>query len=403
LEFDARDSVGQTVATRVNVYVCSNTNVVEVDRVNGSIRDVSSDRILFTESNNLISKSRLTGTETVLVNRPDFSLDPVLDQAFLSPHGAIFSKAGELYEVRDGTNVDLGFKERPLIVKGNYAIWSAGMTLTLRDLLAGTDVVISDNRLSYDYDVTTNGDVVYSSGGAIFRYRSGISTLVGNGVLPLTDGVNVGYFKGDAFPWPDFTLVDGTNEIILGPRPNVDSSRALNAGWTAFTKPGTGGTTQAWTRSPSGVQSQRTFFGDLSDLILQGLAPNGDIMFIRQVPNRLYFVSGIAAPKDFGPWFFSIQPFWIDGNWYASMGGSLVRFTVSATAAISSPAMISAGQFSFHVIAGNGQQIITQRSSDFSNWVSVGTNYVTDAGSLDLTVPAAGNSTACFYRIVSVQ
>jgi hypothetical protein len=65
--------------------------------------------------------------------------------------------------------------------------------------------------------------------------------------------------------------------------------------------------------------------------------------------------------------------------------------------------MVPAGQFSFHVIAGIGQQIITQQSSDLVTWVSVSTNYVTGTSGLEVSVPAPGNSSKQFYRVVSVQ
>jgi len=422
LEFDAIDSVGHNVATQVNVFVCSNTNVFEVDRVSGTIRDVSPDRILSTlgdlyaSSNVLMIKSRSTGIETVLVDRPDLTWHPGSDQAFLTPHGAIFTSAQELYEASPGTIIDLGpCQQHSLAVKGNYAIWTTDTTLIRRDLLAGTNFLIYTNAAGSPAgsDVAANGDVVYSG---VYRYRSGITTLVGSGVFPLTDGVNVGYFQGSAYPFSGFALFDGTNETILSPQAwNSGSSPELASGWTAFTKPGTGGTTQAWTRSPSGVQSQRTLFGDPSEAVyLQGLASNGDIMFILQGLSalsigRLYFAPAWAAPQDlatpksFGNWAFNAQPFWLEGNWYASMGGSLVSFIVPATVAISSPAMAPTGQFSFHVIAGIGQQIITQQSSDLATWVSVSTNYVTGTSGLQVAVPATGNSSKQFYRVVSVQ
>jgi len=210
--------------------------------------------------------------------------------------------------------------------------------------------------------------------------------------------------------------LDGTNEIILGTAQYTYANPTLlTAGWTAFTKPGNGGTTQAWTRSPSGVQSQRTFFGDPSALVLQGLASNGDIMFVHQ--GRLYFAAALAGPEDlvdFGTWNFIeviylvptlvVQPFWLEGKWYASMVGSLVNIVVPRRAAIiSTPAMTPTGQFSFHVSAGNGQQIITQQSSDLATWVSVTTNYVTGTSGMQVAVPAPGNSSKQFYRIVSVQ
>ena len=225
--------------------------------------------------------------------------------------------------------IDLGPIYFNFKVKGNYAIWMAGtlpttpITLTLRDLLAGTNVVTITNANIYTYwnDVAANGDMVYwTYDDQLYRYRSGTSTQVGSGSYPITDGVNVLYVKNYVAPYQfgDFALFDGTNETILGPQPGLAVySRALSAGWTAFTKPGTG-QTQVWTRSPYGVQTQRTFFGSSSEVF--ALAPGGDLMINSGPPDwRLRFIPtgppSIDLPTDLGPWNLpSSLPFWSKGT-----------------------------------------------------------------------------------------
>jgi hypothetical protein len=133
------------------------------------------------------------------------------------------------------------------------------------------------------------------------------------------------------------SLVDGTNETILGPQVDVPvgDCLALNAGWTAFVKPGTTGQSQIWTRSPDGVQTQRTFFGFSSRPY--ALAPGGDIMVSGPLDNaRLYFIpnaSGPTLPTDLGPWNFPASPpFWSKGNWYAILGSPrCVRRSIHAS------------------------------------------------------------------------
>ena len=286
-----------------------------------------------------------------------------------------------------------------MVVKGNYAIWitatNSTITLILRDLLAGTNVVISTDAGNNNNDVAANGDVVYwSNDYKVYRYRNGIGTQVGSGIYPVTDGVNVGYFT--TYSPSDFALFDGTNETILGPRP-VDDIRAVSAGWTAYTKPGTG-QTQVWTRSPSGVQTQRTFFGFSS--YLEALGPSGDL--ITSSGSRLYFVPNGSPPIDLGPWSFAARPFWLQGNWYASMGASLVAFVVPSAPTISSFGWNTNGQFSFHIVAGLGQQVVTQDSTDLFNWTSLTTNFVTSTFGIDAAFPASGSNKK-FYRVISVH
>jgi hypothetical protein len=405
LEFDATDSAGQRSASSTFVYVVSNTNVVEIDRVSGTggwglpttILDVSTVAILFGDGTALKSKSRINGTEQVLMNNPNL----LVAQAFLTSHGAIFDAQNELYEVRDGTLIDLGACFENVVVKGNYAIWEtgivAGFALALRDLLSGTNVIVSsyDNYLSYD--VAANGDVVYSVvGPSSFRYRNGVTTTLGYGTDPITDGVNVGYNDGSL---SSFALLDGTNETILAPSTD---SRAVSGEWTAYIKPGTG-ENQVWTRSPSGVQTQRTFFGFSSDLY--GLAPDGDVMVISYpsaLPKRLSFIPSGSSPSDLGPWGFG-APFWIQGNWYASLGSSLVAFVVPSPPAISASGWNTNGQFSFHIAAGLGQQVVTQESNDLFNWTSLSTNFVSSTFGIDAAFPVDSGSKKKFYRVISVH
>ena len=395
LVFIATDSAGQKTYAAKGAYVIANTNVIEVDRVSGTILDVSESKILFTpepiSSNVLESKSRVTGLETILVNDPGI----FISGAALAPSGAIFVGSGELYEVRDGTLIDLGAYGANLVVKGNYAIWITGMaqtTLMLRDLLAGTNVVISTNAVNTGNDVAANGDVVYGSNDyKMYRYRNGISTPVPGGSDPITDGVNVGYFTG-SFP-SAFVLFDGTNETILGPQ---YGSPAVSAGWTAFTKPGTG-QDQVWTRLPNGIQTQRTFFGSSSQVY--ALAPSGDLM---TYSGRLYFIPTGSAPIDLGPWNFG-APFWLQGNWYAYFGSSLVAFVVPSAPAISSFGWNTNGQFAFHIVAGLGQQVVTQDSTDLFHWTSLSTNFVSTTFGIDAAFPPASGSNKKFYRVISVH
>jgi len=406
LSFTATDSAGQTTAAGTFVYLFGNTNVVEIARVSSPILDASADAILFFDGTDLKSKSVINGAEQVLLNRSDVPVE-----GSLTPHGAIFEtraeKGYEGYEVRDGTLIDLGPIYFNFKVKGNYAIWITGtygstpVTLTLRDLLAGTNVMtITNDNINIDgNDVAANGDVVYWTNEQIYRYRNGNSTYVGSGGNPITDGVNVSYVNGSG----DYTLFDGTSETILGPQQGVVGiDRALSAGWTAFLKPGTG-QSQVWTRSPYGVQTQRTFFGSSS--AVYALGPSGDLMAYSN--GRLYFIPNASTPTlptDLGPWNFPASPpFWSKGNWYATIGTSLVAFVVPSAPAISSFGWNTNSQFSFHIAAGLRQKVVTQESTDLFNWTSLSTNFVGTTFGIDAAFPPASGSNKKFYRVISVH
>jgi hypothetical protein len=402
LTFVATDSAGQTTTIPKGAYVIANTNIIELDRVSGSILDFSESNILFTTSfNDLKTKSRSTGVETLLVSDPGLDISSV-NGAALTPHGAIFVSGSELYELRDESLIDLGPYQENFVVKGNYAIWIspavASTELILRDLIAGTNVVVSFRAGNTQNDVAPNGDVVYWGGNdyQIYRFRGGITTLLGAGIYPRTDGVNVGYFEGTNLTFTQMALFDDTNKIILGQREDTDTL-ALNNGWTAFMKQGNPAY-QVWTRSPAGDLSQRTFFGTSSFLV--GLAPNGDLM-VQQTP-ELFFTSAGSA-LDLGKWKFGPWHFCREGHWYATLGASLLTFQIPSSISISQPGWTTNGDFSFHGSASIGQQVMVQESTDLMNWVSVSTNYVSGTSGFQATIRASGGSDKKFYRLILAQ
>ncbi len=132
---------------------------------------------------------------------------------------------------------------------------------------------------------------------------------------------------------------------------------------------------------------------------MYALAPCGDLMVYA---GRLYFIPNGSTPNDLGPWNFG-SPFWIRGNWYASIGASLVAFVVPSAPTISPSGWNTNGQFSFHIAAGLGQQVVTQESTDLSSWTSLSTNFVSSTSGIDAAFPPASGSSKKFYRVISVH
>jgi hypothetical protein len=123
---------------------------------------------------------------------------------------------------------------------------------------------------------------------------------------------------------------------------------------------------------------------------------------------RLYFIPtgppSIDLPTDLGPWNLpSSLPFWSKGNWYATIGTSLVAFVVPSAPAISSFGWNTNSQFSFHIAAGLGQKVVTQESTDLFNWTSLSTNFVGTTFGIDAAFPAASGSSKKFYRVISIH
>ena len=339
--FWAQDTNGQPTIESRNVFVESSYKLTEIESVGGKILDVQPDRILFLDNSNFLKiRNRLSGQ--------DSTVPPIPGKAptygFLSPKGAIFEVRDNnpsynnsfIYDWSEGVLTNLDFEyASSLKVKGNYAVWNGSPQLILRDLLSGINTTVSTSAGTND--VADTGEVVYTQGDApyqVYRYRGGINTQLTNDVnlykiYPSTDGINVVYRKQspDAVPamLKSYAIaMYGTGgEIILAPartqEPNPGPDYQLNNGWIAYTKLDASEQLQIWTRSPTGVDNQVSFFATSSRI--NSLAPNGDVTFNNG--NRLYLARYNATPIDIGTDLG--KSFWQDGEWFVTIGRSLFQ------------------------------------------------------------------------------
>jgi hypothetical protein len=415
LHFEAVDSAGQRRAVDVPVYVESSVRLSDVETVTGEIWEAQPDRILFLESQAdrgiLKIKQRTTGQESVVMDQPG----RYPRYGYLTPKGAIFmEQSGDvltalIYDDRDGTLVNLGFPNstQSLVVNGDYAIWNNGGTLILRDLLAGINTTITPGAGNWMNDVALNGDVAYwGDGYNIYRYRSDTVTQLTSDtalwdVYPLTDGNSVVYRKQDPCCGSQrygLYLHDGTQEVELAalmprPEPSPSADYQINNGWVAFTRPGTGGQSQVWTRSPAGQETQITYFGDSSRIT--ALAPNGEVMYEH---GKHYLSRPGVVPIEINS---SLgNPFWQENAWWITVGRTLFKVNTATIPAMGDLFMTTVGQFGFRASAGNGQEVVIQASEDLAKWANLQTNTVS-GGSFIFKDDGSGASGHRFYRIVT--
>jgi hypothetical protein len=343
--FRATDSANQVTQELRRIYVESSPVLMEVDRVDGEIWDVNPDSILFLQSGQptetLVLLNRLTRQETIVM--ADSAKHPQF--GFLTSHGAMFvEQSGDvltsiLYEWRDGALINLGQPNSPswFKVAGDYAIWNAGTTLFRRSLADGTTITIANNVGNTDNDVAANGDVVYwTTDYQIVRYRNGITTTLTSDVglwntYPATDGANVVYRK--CYPNPSdgpctIAAYTSTGEVLLTlPElrwPSPERDYQLNNGWIAFTRLNAFGQTQVWRRSPTGQETQQSFFGTSSDL--DSLGPTGEVIFLNH--NRRYLVSPERPSFQIGSGLG--RSFWLNGQLHRVIGRSVFRINQHA-------------------------------------------------------------------------
>lgn len=338
LEFRATDSAGQqTTATR-QTFVESSPVLTDVTSVTGQILDVRPDRILWldqsTSQDVLMLHDRASGQDAAIIGLSRNFTDR---SAFLTPSGVLFdslftSHDGGVYQWAQGSLTNVGYAyAHTLVVKDSFALWNAGTTLVRRDLIAGGNVTVSDSAnyatdlSNTPNDVANNGDVVFwSANSQIYRVRNGTTTRLSADSTakysyPRTDGINVVYTKAD------LVAVFDSVEHVLTPV-GLPAPRYLTVnGWVAYTRLGSGGETQLWTRSPTGVEQQVTRFGTSSSV--QALGPNGEVVLLNTfggVTRRYLAVPDYSAPpRDIGSALGT--PFFLNGTLFVRLGRTLFQ------------------------------------------------------------------------------
>lgn len=188
---------------------------------------------------------------------------------------------------------------------------------------------------------------------------------------------------------------DGTGEIELlpggtGPELSPGVNFQVANGWVAYTKPGTSGQLQVWTRSPEGIQSQITHFGD--DSRISALAPNGEVMFRH---GRRYLGRSGQTPIDIDSGLGTV--FWQQGQWWLTLGRSLFKVQPGNVPITLRAGTFDGGTFKLTVSAGEGQAVTVQSSPDLLDWTDLATRTVT-GGSIEFSDTAVGGPDHRFYR-----
>jgi len=338
LNLVAFDSAGQETCVQREVYVESSTRLLPVESVPGRIFDFDAQRILFLEGSTLKIRDRATVLDTTVLDDPDHA--PTL--GYLTPTGAVFvdqpaSVTGAwIYDWNEGQLLDVGPPNSvsSLRVRGDYGIWNDGILLHLRHFPTAQDDVIATDAGNWKNDLTPDGTVAYwNRDYQIFCVQGGISTQLTSdvdlwNVYPVTDGVNTVYKKirdqvgADEYqvalhsPAGETLLTPATTKDVLSP----PLGYAVSNGWVAFTREGSGGQWQVWLRSPGGVESQLTFWGDESRI--DSLSSAGVVVVQHQ--KRLHLASpGAPALPETEIGSALGESVWVDATLYRVVGRTL--------------------------------------------------------------------------------
>jgi hypothetical protein len=291
LRIIATDSRNQSVSAYSTLYVESSAALSEVGSGGTAMLDADSTRLAFTDAAGaLFVRSGGSDAPVAAGLNPRF--------AHLHPYGVIFNRA-TVYDWRPPSSLTVlgtANTDQSVRTRGNWAIWSSGIELFLRDLAAQASTRISGSALNANNDVAANGDVVWAERGPgpgydIHRYRAGTDTpLTADddsqhwNVYPVTDGANVLYTKsnqngnssvrgiGTVALWKA-----GVETVLSGPLSDSEIGYAANGGWIAWTALDGGGILRVQTRAPDGTERVAT---SGSAAALRALSPSGSVVYV---------------------------------------------------------------------------------------------------------------------------
>lgn len=412
------------------VTALSNPRFQPIDSVPGALLQFNEDAFLFSEGAGagrlLKLKTRDSGaTQVIATNFADYP------KPALTTVGVLFGQqmpAGgtRMIDLNRGSYIDLSeffptTYAPATVVSGQFGLVSRatydvnGAAIMIRDFVARTNLIVPAGG-SYA-DIGTNGTAVLV-GDQVYQIRSGeLRTITArtNAFFHMlrTDGTNTVWFEfNNASPYDMLgTLWAETREgiILLGEGYRYYDAIngllpvAFNGGWLAFPRLGAQGQPQVWLRSPEGVLSQATFFAQ--GATLRALRHDGAVLVSYGTPKKLGFIAPGHPPVTLEPDLAS-DYFFEDEKIRAVIGNTLFDVRLAeARAGLSSPGIDwSKGLLSVYVTAAAPPLTFAlERSTNFTDWISVSTHTVTNSlpSRLQLPVPPRRltTGTANVYRL----
>lgn len=438
--FGVTDSSGQQRFIPRKLIVEPSSNLVETAAAPGTIFDLTPDRFLYVSEADLISAGpppppylpaygkpeprilhRLNGIiATSGQYFPDYlgrlgSFSPnYFVSGYLASTGALLVGASifppvTLFTWPESAPINYGEISggtTRVRVAGNTAAWIPMLVpsvpqIVLRDMVR-TNEQFSIPTSAAVFDLAPNLDLVYIATGHVFRSRPAstaepyvnrtttqlTSSEIGDPLSIETDGTNVVFDQGSTV-----RLITPVGEETLTPAGTPFQTRN---GWVAFTKPGTTGQAQIWTRSPSGALLQRTFFGSSSTL--ESLGPNGEVtFFFNSSPPSLINNSRYVSLPGAQPWWVNRAQGlarWQDGKLLIILGRSVFEVRLLSLACTTLPGGNTRLTFS----GPPGLSYTLQGSADLESWSELLT-FMNATGNVSWTNPPS--PAFKFYRAVT--
>jgi hypothetical protein len=328
----ALDSSGPMDERVLTAYVDSSPTLVEVERAQGPILDVTSTRLLFSGDGGLRIRN-LGTTNEVAISGP-----VAVNRGFLTNVGAIWP-GGEWANGQTLNTPALG----NVIARGNIASWTdpGDGRAFIRDVAAGSTTAFDGGVFNSADDVADNGDVLFSwlpNAGqvlseAVIRHRAGAWNRVASDAgfrhhRGRGDGINTVFLQRSSTGTAPIYLVTASGDLsILGEYvaaylPQPDKDYRVAGGWVAYTSGIPDGLVQVYRRDLAGAKSLVSVWTSWS--YVDGLAPNGEIMLINSGQRYL------AVPNQQLPQRVSSslgRSVFLASGWHVAIGRSLFKVT----------------------------------------------------------------------------
>jgi hypothetical protein len=260
--------------------------------------------------------------------------------AILTPTGVIYARRNSgVMEYRSGQLTVLASGASVVVGKGNYVVWGNGGDAYRYDVIHQTTAHVTNGTADYQFDVASNGDVVYqrASSGRIYRYRAGVTVQLSvdgrTNYRPITDGNQVAYYDNAIFQYADHTdsvysvkLVENAGAPIALSQDVHYINETQQHGATYYLAPGRAAfqvtEAEVWLRDANGLISRRGL--GIAKPGLRAMDDAGGVM-VADISDhyRVYYDDGTSALLDLGLGFTVLK--FAAGHWYTVVQGNVYR------------------------------------------------------------------------------
>ncbi|WP_025027156.1 Ig-like domain-containing protein [Caldalkalibacillus mannanilyticus] len=322
-------------------------------QVDGEILDFKDNKILYKTTRNQVIMRDLENSEEQLIFDDEAN---VATQAYITLFGAVIvSKSNDysnrnyrIYEYKDNNTTYLGRTDldSSLKVEGDFAIWKGdikpieaekepiGNKLYIKDLESEHLSLITERVQYNEFDLTENGEVVYTSSedNQIYKYYNGNLSKVSTGGYVYSNPK----ISGSAIIYTSYRKNDNTyslilqadeEETVLSTSTQRFDNYLINGEYVAFSRP-INGTRQVFLWK-AGTTQQLTYSG--LGASVDFLRINGDVIASSYIDGWGHYLFNHNSDSSIRVYGISSNIFWLNEELYSVLGGVVLKIATIPT------------------------------------------------------------------------